>query len=68
MSEYFDLRGAVITAKLDKAIQVRHKEIGTQWIPESCLHSDSELYVGCKVGDTGALCVLIWFAEKKGWL
>jgi hypothetical protein len=68
MSDYFDLRKVKLVGKSAKAIRVEHPEIGTQWIPESCLHDDSHLYVGCKVGDVGTLCVLAWFAESKGWI
>lgn len=45
-----------------KAIRV---SIGGQarWIPQSCVHDDSEVW---KPGQQGRLIVLAWFAEKEG--
>lgn len=35
------------------------------WIPQSCIHDDSEVW---KKGQRGDLVIMEWFAEKKGWI
>lgn len=50
-----------------KAVLVATPDHGEVWVPESCVHDDSELHGGGKVGTTGELVVLEQFAEQKGW-
>lgn len=51
----------------DKAIRVATPDHGDVWIPESCVHADSELYRGVKIGTVGELFVNKVFAEQKEW-
>lgn len=36
-----------------------------QWVPQSQVHSDSEIW---RKGDSGTLKVTQWFAEQKEWV
>ncbi len=48
-----------------KAIRVLLDSDGkTYWVPESCVHDDSEVFRGCD--DEGDLVVKTWWAEKEG--
>jgi hypothetical protein len=38
---------------------------GPVWIPQSCVHDNSEVW---KRGQEGNLVVVEWFAEEKGWV
>jgi hypothetical protein len=53
----------------EKALLVESENFDTEdnqiWIPQSQIHSDSEVY---KEGTNGLLVVTTWFAEQKGWL
>lgn len=50
----------------EKAIQVRSlRKEKTEWVPQSCVHDDSEVW---KAGDKGKLIVKMWFAEAQGWV
>ncbi len=50
----------------DKAIQVVLLDTGdVKWVPKSVIHDDSEVF---KVGDSGKLVILRWFAEREKWL
>jgi hypothetical protein len=44
-----------------KAILCRFKDGKERWVPQSCVHEDSEVW---NDGDTGKLVVKAWFAEK----
>jgi len=47
----------------EKAICVKIPELGIdQWIPQSQIDDDSEVY---KEGDVGTLVISEWIAEKK---
>jgi len=48
-----------------KALLCRIDGVGEEWIPQSQIHDDSEVYGD---GDAGALVVRTWFAEKQGWV
>jgi hypothetical protein len=38
---------------------------GEEWIPQSQIHDDSEVY---REGTEGTLVVSAWLAQKRGWL
>jgi hypothetical protein len=60
---------AELIADTGKAILVQFGIADCQeWIPESQIHEDSELYSGCDIGRTGAVVVTEWFARQKRWL
>jgi hypothetical protein len=48
-----------------KALLIRTPEHGEIWVPQSCIHEDSEVY---EKGGTGKLIVKLSFAEEKGWV
>jgi hypothetical protein len=54
-----------VLAKTDKAIRVELDTTDTLWVPESCIHDDSEVFVGCD-STKGELVVAAWWAEKEG--
>ena len=52
----------------DKAICVIGMEVTkgiAEWIPQSQVHADSEVY---KRGDTGELIITGYWAQQKGWI
>ncbi len=48
-----------------KALKCRIDGVGEEWVPQSQIHDDSEVYGN---GDRGTLVVSTWYAEQKGWL
>lgn len=57
---------AMIIRHSVKAILVNH-ENEEQWIPNSQIHDDSEIWEKSTIGETGSLVIPLWLAEKKGW-
>lgn len=53
----------ICKAQTEKAILVELKEVGSKWIPQSCVHDDSEVY---GYGHSGNVVVHLWWAESKG--
>lgn len=56
-----------LVRKTAKAILVATTDHGEIWVPESCVHDDSEVHVGSKLNEHGELVVNTRFAEQKGW-
>lgn len=54
-------RGVTCIRQTSKAILARFPDGRERWIPQSCIHDDSEVF---KDGDTGKLVVKKWFADK----
>lgn len=54
-----------VIAETEKAILIKHEDFdeGQQWIPQSQIHADSEIW---EDGQSGALVIKTWFAEKLG--
>lgn len=65
MSDGISLGKARCTRSTDKAIMVwlDSEPRGARWIPQSCVHDDSEVY---EAGQTGNMVVHEWWAEKEG--
>jgi len=61
----FDVGIAECIRDSGKALLCRIHGVGEEWIPQTQIHDDSEVYSD---GDSGTLVVRIWFAEKKGWV
>ena len=56
----------VVEYKTDDAVKfnVDGEEI---WVPNKCIHDDSEVWESSKRGDIGNLVVRFWWAEKNGY-
>ena len=55
-----------VVADSGKAICVESPNFDKpEWIPQSQVHEDSEVW---KVGDVGDLVVTGWWARKQGWV
>ena len=50
-----------------KAALCRYEDVEA-WVPFSQVLDDSEIYAGCKVGDTGTIVIPEWLAQEKGWM
>lgn len=57
-----EFRGAVAIAATAKAIRVRLDDGRTEWIPQSQIDDDSDIW---RDGDEGTLVVSQWIAEQK---
>lgn len=61
----YRVENAECIEKRDKAILVEAPDFdGPEWIPQSQVHEDSEVY---KLGDKGTLIVSDWLAKQRGW-
>lgn len=56
-----------VIAKTDKAILVKYEDL-EEWIAESLIHDDSEIWRNSNVGDEGILVIPEWLAENKGFI
>jgi hypothetical protein len=62
----YRVENAKCTRQTEKAILVEAPGFDEpQWIPQSVVHDDSEVYE--KDGE-GTLIIEDWFANEKGWL
>ena len=60
------IENASVVKDTGKAILVDAPDFGVaEWIPQSVIHEDSEVY---EAGTDGDLIVTDWFARKKGWI
>lgn len=59
---------ATLEHKTERALLVviHDRDGEKRWIPLSQIHADSELWGDSEVGDTSALTITQWFAEKEG--
>ncbi len=65
MSETYDEPNARGIKATPRALLVQRYNGDEQWVPQSAIHDDSEVY---KPGTDGKLVVDEWFARSKGWL
>jgi hypothetical protein len=49
---------AILVQRVDCILEER-------WVPQSCVHEDSEVW---RAGQEGRLVLLSWFAEEKGFV
>jgi len=62
----YRIENVTVIHETDKAICVSAPIFDEDtWIPQSCVHEDSEVW---KDGQEGDLVVKTWFAEKEGWV
>lgn len=60
-------RGEVtLLRKSAKALLV-DREGDEQWVKNSQIHDDSEIYEETQLKESGELVIPTWLAEKKGW-
>jgi len=50
------------TAKALQVVLLGVSHRPTVWVPQQLIHADSEVY------KEGNLVILLWFAEKQGWV
>jgi hypothetical protein len=64
----FKIENCSVLHQTDFALLVESEnfdsEDGQEWIPQSVIHENSEVW---KLGTEGDLLVSDWFAKKKGW-
>jgi hypothetical protein len=61
----FVIEDATCIRETDKAILVSAPTLDKEeWIPQSQIHVDSEVY---KTGDEGKLVIYNWLAYQRGW-
>jgi hypothetical protein len=53
-------------ARTEKAILVRYDN-AQEWIPDSLIHADSEIYLESDIGDAGKLVIPDWKGVQLGW-
>lgn len=58
------IENVVCLRETSKAILVRFEGGQEEWIPQSQVDDDSEVFA---LGHEGALVVSDWFAGKRGW-
>lgn len=66
--EPHEIEDCEAVASTEKALKVRGthpNDDGSEWIPLSQIHDDSEVY---EDGHKGKLVVTAWFARKMGWI
>jgi hypothetical protein len=57
-----------VLAHTTKAVKVDYEHADEpQWVPNSQIHDDSEVYNKTEVGETGNLIIPYWLAKAKGW-
>ena len=63
----FTIEHAMIVKDSGKALLVEAPTLRDEghWIPQSCVHEDSEIW---KEGEVGTIGIVEWWAEKEGLL
>lgn len=55
-----------VVRKTDKAMLLRYED-DEQWVPESLIDDDSEIWLKSVEGESGNLVIPFWKAEQLGW-
>ncbi len=70
----FELGRVTVAAESDddihvvgEAVDLVTREPGGFWLPRSAVHSDGEIRLGARAGDSGRLVVRHYFAKGLGW-